>query len=193
MPEAQFTTADHTAHLLTQIADEQSQAAFSEIFKYFAPRLHAFAARQFGSEQIAMDIVQETMTNVWQKAHLFQPDKGSATTWIFTIARNVRFDILRKSKHRAHDLSADDLWPILAEQETQVRGTDNIEQVLLIQQIEHYLERLPEAQRVIIQLLYVDGKSQQETADLLDIPLGTVKSRSRLAIQKLQALVHQND
>ncbi|RWU12052.1 sigma-70 family RNA polymerase sigma factor [Pseudidiomarina gelatinasegens] len=193
MPSAQPDNPEHAADLLAKIASEQSRAAFSELFRYFAPRLQAYATRQFGNEQTAMDLVQETMTNVWHKAHLFKPDRGSAATWIFTIARNIRFDLLRKNKHRQNDLSADDLWPVLAEQNDSLDDDYALDNDLLMQQLAVYCEQLPKAQRTVIELIYVEGKSQQEVADALEIPLGTVKSRTRLALQKLKELIKHDD
>lgn len=193
MPPVQADNPEHAAELLARIASEQSRAAFAELFRYFAPRLQAYATRQFGNEQIAMDLVQETMTNVWHKAHLFKPDRGSAATWIFTIARNIRFDFLRKNKHRQHDLSADDLWPILAEENDSLDDDYALDNDLLMQQLAAYTESLPKAQRIVIELIYIEGKSQQEVADALEIPLGTVKSRTRLALQKLKELIQHHD
>ncbi|WP_417684592.1 sigma-70 family RNA polymerase sigma factor [Pseudidiomarina gelatinasegens] len=193
MPSAQPDNPEHAADLLAKIASEQSRAAFSELFRYFAPRLQAYATRQFGNEQTAMDLVQETMTNVWHKAHLFKPDRGSAATWIFTIARNIRFDLLRKNKHRQNDLSADDLWPVLAEQNDSLDDDYALDNDLLMQQLAVYCEQLPKAQRTVIELIYIEGKSQQEVADALEIPLGTVKSRTRLALQKLKELIKHDD
>ncbi|MDT7525052.1 MULTISPECIES: sigma-70 family RNA polymerase sigma factor [Idiomarinaceae] len=192
MPPAQPDNPEHAAELLAQIATEQSRAAFSELFKHFAPRLQAYATRQFGNEQTAMDLVQETMTNVWHKAHLFKPDRGSAATWIFTIARNIRFDFLRKNKYRQNDLSADDLWPVLAEQNESLDDDYALDDDLLMQQLAVYCEQLPPAQKTVIELIYIEGKSQQEVADALDIPLGTVKSRTRLALQKLKELIQHD-
>ena len=193
MPPVQADNPEHAAELLARIASEQSRAAFAELFRHFAPRLQAYATRQFGNEQTAMDLVQETMVNVWHKAHLFKPDRGSAATWIFTIARNIRFDFLRKNKHRQHDLSADDLWPVLAEENESLDDDYALDNDLLMQQLAVYTESLPKAQRLVIELIYVEGKSQQEVADALDIPLGTVKSRTRLALQKLRELIQSHD
>lgn len=193
MSSAQPDDPNHAAALLALVANEQSRQAFSELFHYFAPRLKAYATRQFGNEQTAMDLVQETMTNVWNKAHLFKPDRGSASTWIFTIARNIRFDFLRKNKHRQHDLSADELWPVLAETNDSLDDDYALDDDLLMQQLAGYCESLPKAQRTVIELIYVEGKSQQEVADALGIPLGTVKSRTRLALQKLRELINSDD
>ncbi|RTE87803.1 sigma-70 family RNA polymerase sigma factor [Lysobacter sp. N42] len=186
-------SAEYLSGLLSKVALEQSRAAFSELFSYFAPRLLAYGTRQFGNEAIASDLVQETMTNVWHKAHLFKADKGSPTTWIFTIARNIRFDFLRKNKHRMNDLSADDLWPILAETNESFDDDVSLDQTVLLQEIQSYYAQLPDNQRIVIEKIYLEGKSQQEVSDALEIPLGTVKSRTRLALQKLKEMIVSHD
>ncbi|MEX1222702.1 sigma-70 family RNA polymerase sigma factor [Pseudidiomarina planktonica] len=193
MTSARTDNADYAADLLAQVAATQSRRAFSELFRHFAPKLQAYATRQFGNEQTAMDLVQETMTNVWHKAHLFKPDKGSPSTWIFTIARNIRFDILRKNKHRQNDLSADELWPILAENNESLDDDYSLDGKVLMQEISSYYAQLPDAQREVIERIYIEGKSQQEVSDSLGIPLGTVKSRTRLALKKLKELITAHD
>lgn len=139
-----------------------------------------------------MELVQDTMSNVWQKAHLFNSEKGSPSTWIFTIARNIRFDMLRKVQNRKEDICADDLWPVLCEQTPDQNETSLDEQVTL-EQIGHLFDELPEKQKVVIEAIYIDGKSQQEIADELAIPLGTVKSRTRLALQRLKGMLSEYD
>lgn|SRR5690554_2751130 len=185
-------SAEHLAYLLAQVADKQCRAAFSEFFRYFAPRLQAYATNKFGNQQLAADLVQETMTNVWQKAHLFKADRGSASTWVFTIARNTGFDYLRKNKHRLNDLSADELWPVLAEVNDSLDDSSNnssLDDKLLMAQITSYYKQLPETQRVVIEKIYIEGLSQQEVSTSLNVPLGTVKSRTRLALQKLREMI----
>ncbi|EKE86897.1 sigma-70 family RNA polymerase sigma factor [Idiomarina xiamenensis] len=192
MKGAQSDSAERAAQLLANIAETKSREAFSELFSHFAPKLQAYGTRQFGNEQTAMDLVQETMTNVWHKAHLFKPDRGSPSTWIFTIARNIRFDLLRKNKHRKDEISADELWPILAE--TNDDPDDySLDSSILMQEISAYYARLPDAQREVVEKIYIEGKSQQEVSDSLGIPLGTVKSRTRLALKKLKELIIEND
>ncbi|TDF38642.1 sigma-70 family RNA polymerase sigma factor [Alteromonadaceae bacterium M269] len=177
---------------LVDVAQTRSKASFAKVFNYFAPRLRSYALKQMGSDAQAMELVQDTMSNVWQKAHLFNADKGSASTWIFTIARNIRFDMLRKQKNRKEDICADDLWPVLCEQ-TAAPNEISLEHQMMLDQIEVMFERLPDKQRVVIQSIYIDGKSQQEVADELGIPLGTVKSRTRLALERLRELIKSHD
>lgn len=185
--------ADYAAELLAQVAATKSRTAFAELFNHFAPKLQAYATRQFGNEQTAMDLVQETMTNVWHKAHLFKADKGSPSTWIFTIARNIRFDFLRKNKHRQNDISADELWPVLAETNESLDDDYALDGQILMQEISAYYAQLPDAQREVVEKIYIEGKSQQEVSDSLGIPLGTVKSRTRLALKKLKELIAAHD
>lgn len=193
MNTTQQDTAEKAAELLAKVAETRSRAAFSELFSHFAPKLQAYGTRQFGNEQTAMDLVQETMTNVWHKAHLFKPDRGSPSTWIFTIARNIRFDLLRKNKKRKDDISADELWPILAEQNDNLDDDYALDNDVLMQEIAHYYAQLPDPQRVVVEKIYIEGKSQQEVSDSLGIPLGTVKSRTRLALKKLKELIVEHD
>lgn len=177
------------ATLLAKVAEQRCRLSFSKLFHYYAPRLLAYGIRHFGNEQNAADLVQETMTSVWHKASLFNPDKGLPDVWIFTIARNIRFDLLRRNRHRQDDLSADDLWPVLSEQAGLTEEADSLDNRILLQQVSQYYHQLPEPQQVVIEQLYIEGKSQQEVSDALGIPLGTIKSRTRLALMKLQELI----
>lgn len=189
MNTSKLDEAQHLAGLLATVASERCRRSFSELFRHFAPKLLAYGSRQFGNEQTAADLVQETMTNVWHKAHLFNADKGAPATWIFTIARNIRFDLLRKNKHRRDEISADELWPVLAETSDALEDDYALDHGILMQEISNYYAKLPEPQREVIEKIYVEGKSQQEVSDSLGIPLGTVKSRTRLALRKLKELI----
>lgn len=173
---------------LTEVASARCKISFAKIFNYFAPRLRSYALKQMGNEALAMELVQDTMANVWQKAHLFNAEKGAPSTWIFTIARNIRFDMLRKLQNRKEDICADDLWPVLCEQTADANEVSLDEQVVL-EQLGAYFAQLPDKQQAVIEAIYIHGKSQQEVADELHIPLGTVKSRTRLALQRLKEML----
>jgi len=177
---------------LNSVATLRCKRSFARVFNYFAPRLRSYALKQMGNEALAMELVQDTMSNVWQKAHLFNAEKGSPSTWIFTIARNIRFDMLRKLQNRKEDVCSEDLWPVLCEQTADPNETSLDEQVTL-EQIGHLFDALPDKQKSVVEAIYIDGKSQQEVADELMIPLGTVKSRTRLALQRLKGMLHDND
>lgn len=184
--------ADEMSEYLSIVAAERCKRSFAKIFSYFAPRLRSYALKQIGNEALAMELVQDTMSNVWQKSHLFNREKGSPSTWIFTIARNIRFDMLRKQRNRKEDLCSDDLWPILCEQTADANEV-SLEHQVSMEQINVLFESLPDKQKLVIEAIYIDGKSQQEVADELDIPLGTVKSRTRLALQRLKEMLKDND
>ncbi|ABG39858.1 RNA polymerase, sigma-24 subunit, RpoE [Paraglaciecola sp. T6c] len=184
--------ADEMSSYLVLVGQSRCKRSFAEIFNYFAPRLRSYALKQMGNEALAMELVQDTMSNVWQKSHLFNAEKGAPSTWIFTIARNIRFDMLRKQRNRKEDICADDLWPVLCEQTADVNEVSLDEQITL-QQLGVIFEDLPKKQREVIEAIYIEGKSQQEVADQFDIPLGTVKSRTRLALQRLKEMLKDND
>lgn len=184
--------ADEMSSYLQQVALERCRRSYAKLFSFFAPRVKSYALRQMGNDALAMELVQDTMANVWQKAHLFDKSKGSPSTWIFTIARNIRFDMLRKQQNRKEDICSEDLWPVLFEQTADTSVPDLDEQTTL-SEIGEMLGRLPPKQQVVIEAIYVSGKSQQEVADELSIPLGTVKSRTRLALQRLKELLKEHD
>lgn len=171
---------------LTFVAVNADKAAYAELFNYFAPRLKAFGMKMFGNEQQALEMVQDTMLNVWKKANLFDASRGCASTWIFTIARNVRFDMLRKKQSRKDDISADDLWTDGDYPEQEDSSSDKWETMLLSEKLSPHFDALPPAQRLVMQKVYIEEKSHQEVSDELDIPLGTVKSRIRLALDRLR-------
>lgn len=168
---------------LRDIAVHRDKAAFSHIFKWFAPKIIRFGIKQLNTEAAANELLQDTMSNVWRKSHLFDSDKGAATTWVYTIMRNVSFDMLRKVRSQREDFLSDDIWPIVE--------AENVEEEvfndhLMEGQIAQYLELLPEAQKQVIQGVYFQELSQEQLAEQLNIPLGTVKSRLRLALNKLK-------
>ncbi|MGQ8365043.1 sigma-70 family RNA polymerase sigma factor [Glaciecola sp. 1036] len=180
------------AQYLDTVANKRCKIAFSKVFSYFAPRLRSYALKQMGNEALAMELVQDTMSNVWQKAHLFNSEKGSPSTWIFTIARNIRFDMLRKLQNRKEDVCSDDIWPILCEQTADTKIAP-LDQQITLEEVGQFFEGLPKKQKAVVEAIYIDGKSQQEVADDLDIPLGTVKSRTRLALQRLKDMLKEYD
>ncbi|WP_428774632.1 RNA polymerase sigma factor [Vibrio sp.] len=163
----------------------QDKPAFAVVFKYFSPRLKQFAYKHVGNEQVALEIVQEAMTTVWQKSHLFDGSKSSLSTWIYTIARNLCFDLLRKQRGKQQHILAEDIWP------EDYYPPDLIEhyapeQEMLKEQILRYLDLLPESQRKVVQAVYLEDLPHQQVAEMFDLPLGTVKSRLRLAVEKLR-------
>lgn len=174
---------------LTFVALHRDKSAYAELFRYFAPRLRAFGIKMFGNEQQAMEMVQDTMLNVWQKAALFDASRGCASTWIFTIARNVRFDMLRKKQSRKDDISADDLWADGDYPEQEDNQSQHWDLHLVAEKVAPHFHALPPAQRLVMEKVYLDELSHQEVSEQLGIPLGTVKSRIRLALDRLREAI----
>jgi RNA polymerase sigma factor (sigma-70 family) len=174
---------DEWSECLRLIALNQDRAAFTRLFRHFAPLLKSFAyAGSTLSANHADELVQEVMLKVWQKASAFDAEKAAASTWIYTIARNCRTDLFRRLQKFDTPLSADDIFEEQASEEAftvlhQKRSRDRIRALM---------RELPADQSLILAKVYMEGKSHSEVADELTLPLGTVKSRVRLALQKLQ-------
>lgn len=178
------------AGLIAAIADRQDRAAFAELFGYFAPRIKAFMQRSGASEAQAEELAQETMLSVWRKAPLFDPQTAGATAWIFTIARNLRIDAHRRDRRHANagDIADVDL-------EFQVDDAPPPDARLVTAQSERTvriaLAQLSPEQVRVVQLSFFEEKAHAEIAQILGIPLGTVKSRLRLALGRLRNLLSE--
>lgn len=171
-----------TANLLL-VATHRDKAAFTHLFKFFAPKIQRIASKKFNNETQASEIVQETMSNVWRKAHLYTAEKGAPTTWVYTVMRNVIFDHFRKIKSKKEDNLSDDIWPIVeGEQAVEETFVDHLQNKKILS----YLDSLPENQRQVVKGYYFLEMSQEQLAEHLNLPLGTVKSRLRLALAKLK-------
>jgi len=168
---------------LDEVAVSRSKEAFTHLFKFFAPKVLKIALGKFPNEAQAHEVVQETMSNVWRKAHLFNKDKGAATTWVYTVMRNVTFDMLRKVKSNKEDNLSDDIWPIA---ESINKEDENFGDHLQNKQLSEVINTLPEAQKAVVKGYYFLEMSQEQLAEHLDLPLGTIKSRLRLALAKLK-------
>jgi RNA polymerase sigma factor (sigma-70 family) len=167
------------AGLLVQVRDRQDRAAFAALFRHFAPRVKAFLMKSGAPVSLAEECAQEVMATLWQKAHLFDPARASVATWVFTIARNKRIDALRKAR-RAEPEELD--WgpepePDQAEAMEAQEETDRLGRALA---------SLPEKQRKLIERAYFGDLSHSEIAAETGLPLGTIKSRIRLALDKLR-------
>tara|TARA_B100001094_G_C18194162_1_gene809425 strand:+ start:572 stop:1165 length:594 start_codon:yes stop_codon:yes gene_type:complete len=173
-------------HAIIQVANHRDTKAFGVIFVYFASRLFYFAMKYTGDPHKSRDIAQETLAMIWQKASLFDQDKGSLTTWVYTIARNVCYDLGRQQSRRPVLISSDDVYEDYTNHEYSMSDFDDID---LDKDILHCLvHQLPKTQSDVIELIYLHDMSQQAVAEHLQLPLGTVKSRIRLALSKLRQL-----
>ena len=168
--------------LILAIAGSRDRAAFVALFGRFAPRLKSWFQRSGASSEHAEDLAQETMLAVWRKAESFDPTRAGAATWIFTIARNQRIDAARRTPRRM--LDADD--PSLVPQAPAAPDA-----VFDIRQRENRLREamtiLSPEQAEVIRLSFFEDRPHADIERTLGIPLGTVKSRLRLAMNRLRA------
>ena len=183
----------HLAQWLHRVAEERTAHAYSRLFRYFAPRIRSYGLRHLYSEAQAMELVQNTLLTVWQKAHLYQGEKGAAATWIYTVMRNQCFDMLRRQMASKEQLVAEDLWPVLELQVETDLVADTGENQVLTRQLAQYIHRLPVAQQEVVRGIYLQDLTLQELAERLDVPLGTIKSRLRLALEKLREQIGHAD
>jgi len=175
--------------LLIAVGNLHDERAFNELFQRFSGKTFALGMKYMRNEQLARDLVQEAMLAIWQKAPLYNLDKGSAQTWIFTLVRNRCFDMLRKRKRQPDTIAADDIWPL----EDAVEFSENPEQrqdaEIGMRQMERHYRELPELQREAIEEIFFNDLTHQEAAIKLEIPLGTLKSRLRLGLIRLRQLI----
>ncbi len=169
---------DWTLHLFA-IRDRQDQKAFAEIFAYFAPRVKAFLMKGGSDASLAEECTQEVMATLWRKAHMFDPSRATVATWIFTIARNKKIDALRKMRRPEPELLP---WGPEAE-------PDQVAAIGLRQEthkLSAALKDLPDKQRDLIEKAYFGDLTHSEIAKVTGLPLGTIKSRIRLALDRLR-------
>jgi RNA polymerase sigma factor (sigma-70 family) len=164
---------------LKRIQANQDQRAFAELFAHFAPRVKAFLMKSGASPSMAEECTQEVMATLWHKAHLFDPSRASVATWIFTIARNKKIDALRKQRRPEPENLE---WGPEAEPE----AADILVLQQESQQLTEAMTALPSQQRELIEKAYFGDLSHSEIAAETGLPLGTIKSRLRLALSKLR-------
>ncbi len=161
------------------IRDRQDQKAFAELFAHFAPRVKAFLMKSGATPDVAEDVAQEVMATLWRKAHMFDSSKASVSTWIFTIARNRRIDVLRKQRRpEPEELT----WG----PEPEPDQSDALALQQESEQLGAALAELPEKQKDLILKAYYGELSHSEIAEQTGLPLGTIKSRIRLALDRLR-------
>jgi RNA polymerase sigma factor (sigma-70 family) len=173
---------------IERVANQRDKAAFSVLFDHYAPLIRAYSlAREPAADLIADELAQEVMIRVWLKAASYNSQLSNINTWIFTLARNCRIDYLRRNGRFVSDI---DPTEIFNDMEDEGPGPFQlVHQTRLEENIKVALEKLPREQSEILIKVYLEGKTQQQTSEELKLPLGTVKSRVRLAVKKLQVLV----
>ena len=180
-------TEDELVSFLRDIGENQDKVAFSNTFRYFAPRLKSYFVKIGSTESQAEEIIQEVMIAVWTKSSTYNREKSSVSTWIYTIAKNKRIDKIRKDKkHNTVDSDESLEIPVPSKQEQQILSTE------VAEKIQHSLKFLPDEQAELLKLSYFYEKTHSDIAKDLSLPLGTVKSRIRLALSKMRNLVELN-
>ncbi|TNE85641.1 sigma-70 family RNA polymerase sigma factor [Porticoccus sp.] len=176
---AETKSADWSA-MLASLSMTRDKQLFIQLFRHFAPRIKGYIVRLGLTEGTAEELTQETMLLVWRKAHLFNPKKAAASTWIYTLARNQSIDWMRKQKYPEYDL---DTW---RDEEGELHEEHGAEQSMISDRVAMAIHQLPENQAQVIYMSFYEGRTHSEIADRLSIPLGSVKSRIRLAAEKLK-------
>jgi len=187
MSDAAGATEQTWEALLLAVAETGDRDAFSRLFVHFAPRVKSYLLRQGSSPSQAEDIAQETLALLWRKAGLFDPAKASASTWIFRIARNQMIDRIRRRQRPELDPN-DPLLVPAAEPAPDHQASKQQD----IAAVRSALAELPEKQREVIMLSFFEEDPHPAIAEKLQLPIGTVKSRIRLALARLDTLLDRN-
>ena len=163
--------------LVKKVSEKRNEIAFSEIFDFIAPKINAYYLKNNLSIEQAEELTQEVLSTIWLKAKLFDPEKSKFITWSFTIARNKKIDFYRKNKK--NDVNEEDIRDFLYE-------NNKINDYELESTINKITEELDENQKKLIKMSFFEQKSHKNIAAELEIPLGTVKSRIRASLNKMQ-------
>ena len=162
--------------LVKRIAKDRDETAFSEIFDYIAPKINAYYIKHNLSRELAEELTQEVLSTIWIKAELFNSEKSKFITWSFTIARNKKIDFYRKN---IKNVSNDDVRDFLYE-------NDKSNDYEIEATINKITKDLDQNQKKLIKMSFFEQKSHKIIAAELEIPLGTVKSRIRATLSKMQ-------
>ena len=175
---------------LTRVAEDRDREAFAQLFDHYAPLIRSYSlAREPGADLVADELVQEVLSRVWLKADKYNDKLANLNTWIFTLARNCRIDYLRRNSRYATEIDPTDIFNDI---EDEGPGPfQQVQQTRAEESIHTGLKQLPREQAEILTKVYLEGKTHQQASDELKLPLGTVKSRVRLALKKLEVLIER--
>lgn len=173
--------ATNMAKLVERVAQSRDREAFATLFDHYGPRLSTYLQRLGAEPALAEEIAQDAMVALWRKAALFDPSKSSVGTWLYRIARNRRIDLLRRSRGATIDL--DDVMEPVDDAPQPDEALDAREREGLVRRA---MESLPPEQLTLVRLAFFEGRSHSEIAEIEGLPLGTVKSRIRLAFSRLR-------
>ena len=174
-------TDDRLVEWLQAVAVRRDRSAFAKLYRWYAPRIKAYVRRIGADSAVAEELAQETLIAVWRKAGTFDPRRARPSTWLFTIARNKCIDMVRRER-RPEINPEDPALPRPARTDIEASYATSETESLLRQAI----EKLPREQAEILRLSYYEDKSQRDIAVELGLPLGTVKSRTRLAFDRIR-------
>lgn len=179
MPTEQNKIRDPWSECLVNIQKSKDMESFTKLFRHFAPRVKAFLMKSGAGHAQAEDVMQDAMAQVWRKAELFDPTRATAATWIFTIVRNRQIDLIRKERRpEPEDLPwGPEAQPNPEEETVAAQEQENLRKAI---------QRLPDTQREIIEKAYFGDLSHSEIAEYTGLPLGTIKSRIRLGLERLR-------
>ena len=181
MPFA-VATAETDGRLIERVG-HGDRDAFDQLYRRFARPVLAMALRQLGDNGRAEDAAQETFAAVWRSARSYRPERGSGSAWLYAVARHAIIDRARQRREQAADVP---------EEASPSAGPDEqAEESWLAWRVHSALEQLPERERVVVELAYWSGLSQTEIASYLDVPLGTVKTRTRTGLARLAGLLDE--
>jgi RNA polymerase sigma factor (sigma-70 family) len=187
---AEVVDAAKQIELVVAVATRRDQAAFTRLFDHFAPRINAYLLRLGLDRAAAEEIAQDVLGVLWRKAALFDPQKSSVATWLYRIARNRRIDWHRRERVMYIDPASLQLTEI-ADRESPAADTA-LDIRLREDHLHTALSVLPEEQLLLVRLAFFDGLSHSQIAEKTGIPLGTVKSRIRLAFSRLRRSLEAN-
>ncbi len=182
MPVA-VATSDTDADLIERVAGGDRDA-FAELYRRFARPVLGMAMRQLGDNGRAEDAAQETFAAVWRSARSFRSDRGTGSAWLYAVARHAIIDRARQRREPVAEVVPD-------EPSAEAGPQDEAELSWLAWRVHAALEQLPERERVVLELAYWSGLSQSEIASYLDVPLGTVKTRTRTGLARLAPLLEE--
>lgn len=180
----QASGTDSFGQDICAIASDRDRQAFARLFAHFAPRIKGFLMRRGASAAAAEDLAQEALMTVWRKASYFDPTRAGASTWIFTIVRNLQIDQQRRETRAALYVAAGPEDEEPPEQPDEILSLSEREE-----RVRRAMADLPPEQLAVVKLSFVEGRAHADIASALDIPLGTVKSRMRLAMNKLRGIL----
>lgn len=188
--EASLALRKRMGDNLVAIGENRDEAAFADVYSYYAGRIKSFLMGKGMNDEIAEELTQEIMLTVWRRAVSYDPKKAAASTWLFTIARNRRIDYLRGNSRIEVELDDEMLDIESTETDPQAKFVSDSQSA---KQLERALAKLPQEQRQVMHLSYFRGQSHGAIAKWLDLPIGTVKSRIRLAMQAVRSSLQSED